>query len=198
MKVFDISFWQPYNTVYRLKDLGAEGVILRMGVTYGGVPELDEKYINFVNEVKNVGIPHGLYYYSKINGQYRAREEAQFINDRVYDILGGVEPPLGVWFDIEDNVNRYWGIHDDVCYAIDTMRNWGFKKVGIYSGYFFFHDYFKLRDLEERQVPIWCAQYDYHNDLKEEYPGLNWHGWQFTDNYNNQYDCSEWYKEILI
>ena len=98
MRVFDISYWQSPDTIQKIKNLGAEGVILRLGLTYHGAPELDEKYKHFVSEAIKESIPHGLYYYSKMSNQTMAYEEAQFINDKVYEILGGEEPPMGVWW----------------------------------------------------------------------------------------------------
>lgn len=195
MRVFDISEWQSDNTIQKIKDLGAEGVILRIGVTIGGRPDLDQKFIRFVNDAVAAGIPYGIYYYNKMHDYDSALTEIQWINDRVYEYLNGQEPPLGVWLDIEDEQTKFTGIHDVVLWAIKTMQGWGFKKVGIYSGYYFFKDFFNLTDLAAEQIPIWCATYNSVNYLKEEWPELNWYGWQFTDKYDgNSLDGNEWYK----
>lgn len=193
-RVFDISEWQPSGTVQTIKELGAEGVILRLGLTFDGTPTLDEKFIEFVNQAVAEGIPYGIYYYSKMDSYDVARMEAQWINDKVYELLNGQEPELGVWLDIEDNVNKIDGIHELVHWTIDTMKGWGFKNVGIYSGYSFINSYFNIPDLAAHQTPLWVANYDSTHWLREEHPELNHVAWQFTDSYEgNNLDCNEWY-----
>lgn len=196
MRVFDISFWQSDDIVKHLVNLGADGIILRLGLTFGGMPELDEKYAMFLEQVRSYGLPCGLYYYSKMNNYELARAEAQFINDKVYEFYGNDdEPELGVWWDMEDNVTKINGIHEMTMYGIDTLLNWGFHKVGIYAGYFYFYDYLDLDDIEQRQIPVWVANYAQKNYLLEERPHLNHHGWQFTETYDgNSLDGNEWYK----
>ena len=160
-RVFDISEWQPSGTVQKIKELGAEGVILRLGLTYHGEPCIDEKFVEFVNQAVAEGLPYVIYYYSKMNNYDVARMEAQWINDRVYELLNGQEPELGVWLDIEDNTNKFDGIYEMVHWTVDLMSSWGFKKVGIYSGYSFINSYFNISDLAAHQTPLWVANYDY-------------------------------------
>ena len=195
MRVFDISEWQPDNTIQKIKELGAEGVILRLGYTSYEQPQLDSKFVRFVNDAVAAGIPYGIYYYSKMDSYNLAMTEIQWINDRVYEYLNGVEPPLGVWLDMEDNRTKFAGVYDMVHWSIDNMQGWGFKKVGVYASYSYFKDYLNLTDLNAHQTPIWCANYDSKNWLKEEWPELNWYGWQFTEAYDgNSLDGNEWYK----
>lgn len=196
MRVFDISFWQPDNMIDRLVQLGAEGVILRLGLTYNGMPELDEKFALFLDKARQANLPIGIYYYSKMNSYELAKAEVQFINDKVYEFWGGYEEPsMGVWLDMEDEVTKIPEIHEMTMYAIDTLHNWGFKKVGIYAGYYYYYDYLDIKDIAERQIPVWVAQYSRSNDLKLEKPGLNHYGWQFTETYDgNTLDGNEWYK----
>lgn len=196
MIVFDISTWQPDNMVSKLVDLGADGIILRLGLTYGGKPELDDKFAMFLEQVKGTGLPHGIYYYSKMQNFDMAKMEAQFINDKVYEFYGGYsEPPLGTWWDMEDDKTKISGIHEMTMYGVNTLVSWGFKTVGIYAGYSYFHDYLDIYDLSRRQTPLWVANYSSKNWLKEEHPDLNFHGWQFTETYDgNVLDGNEWYK----
>lgn len=193
-RVFDISEWQPSGTVQKIKELGAEGVILRLGLTYHGEPCIDEKFIEFVNQAVAEGLPYGIYYYSKMNNYDVARMEAQWINDRVYELLNGQEPELGVWLDIEDNSNKFDGIYEMVHWTVDLMSSWGFKKVGIYSGYSFINSYFNISDLAAHQTPLWVANYDSTHWLREEHPELHHVAWQFTEAFDgNSLDCNEWY-----
>jgi len=196
-RVFDISEWQSSGTVQQIVNLGAEGVILRIGVTYGGVPNLDDKFIEFVNEVVAAGLPYGIYYYSKMQNYEMAEMEIQWINDRVYELLNGQEPPLGVWLDMEDEATKFDGVYEIVKWSINKMKEWGFKKVGIYTGYSYANSFMDLDDLEELQIPMWIANYDSVNWLKEEHPGLNHVGWQYTESFeDNILDCSEWYEDF--
>ena len=196
MKVFDISCWQDDNIVPKLKDMGADGVILRLGYTSYGQPTVDEKLEKFYHDTVTYNIPVGFYYYSKMRDYHDAHKEAEFINDKVYELLQGENPPLGLWLDMEDNTTKYYGI-DEVSYqARDILSSWLFDQVGIYASYSYFKEFYNMSVLENQQIPIWVANYDRKNWLKEEYPNLNWYGWQFTESYDgHSLDCSEWYQE---
>lgn len=196
MRVFDISYWQDDNIVDKLVQIGADGVILRLGYTSYGAPVEDEKYAHFLERARAYNLPCGLYHYSKMNNYDIAMAEAQFINDKVYEYYGGNdEPELGVWLDMEDNLTKISNIHDITMHAYDTLKSWSFKTVGVYASYSYFYDYLDVDDLERKQVPIWVAQYSRVNNLLEERPGMNHHGWQFTETYDSRtLDGNEWYK----
>lgn len=196
-KVFDISEWQPSGTIEQIVGFGAEGVILRIGLTYHGEPTMDDKFIEFVNEAVAHNLPYGIYYYSKMQNYDQARAEIKWINDRVYELLNGQEPPLGVWIDMEDELTQFNGVYEVLHWAIDTMKSWGFKKVGIYTGYSFANDFLRLDDIAAHQTPLWIANYDPKNWLKEEHPELNHVAWQFTESYEGyNLDCNEWYQDF--
>ena len=91
MKVFDISDFQPDDRVGQLVAQGAEGIILKLGETLHGTPTLDSKFIQFVNDVVAAGLPYGIYYVSHARDMAGFMEEAKFINDQVYNLLGGHE-----------------------------------------------------------------------------------------------------------
>lgn len=196
MRVFDISYWQPDNTIYKVKNMGVDGVILRLGYTYRGRPVEDEKVQHFYRDAVNCDIPVGFYYYSKMRNYQEAHTEAEFINDKVYDLLQGENPPLGIWLDMEDDTTKYPGI-DKVSYQCrDILSSWLFDLVGIYASYSYFKEFYNIYDLENQQIPIWVANYDRKNWLREEYPNLNWYGWQFTESYDgHSLDGNEWYQD---
>ena len=199
--VFDISEWQTSGTVDKIKRLGGEGIIFRLGLTYRGVPDQDRMVNEFMQDAVRLKIPFGLYYYNMFTTDGSALVEAQWMNDRIWEIfnvkyptLKLYEPELGVWWDVEDKVVANQWTHDIVIKSIETMRSWGFKNVGIYSSYSWFHTYFDMDELAKKKIPLWVAQYYSSNDLKYERPDLTYHGWQFTDNYKgNHLDASEWY-----
>lgn len=197
--VFDISEFQQSGRVQELSELGAEGIILKLGETLSGVPTLDEKFVTFVNDCVDEGIPYGIYYVSHAQDADKFMEEAQWINDTMYNYLNGEFPELGIFWDLEvPNVcrNDVWNDLKDV---IGTMQSWYLDnkdKIGIYASYSYFNQYMPLDDLAYYGVGIWQAQYGYHeNSLMVEHPELNHIGWQYSDFYNgmNQ-DVNEWYK----
>lgn len=199
--VFDISEWQESGTVDRIKNLGGEGIIFRLGLTYGGIPDQDRKVEEFMADAVRLNIPFGLYYYNMFKTDGSALVEAQWMNDRIWEIfnvkypsLRLYEPELGLWWDVEDQAVANQWTHDIVIKSVETMRSWGFKKVGVYSSYSWFHCYLDPDEFAWRKIPIWVAQYDKNNDLRDERPDLVYHGWQFTDNYQgNCLDASVWY-----
>ena len=198
MKVFDISCWQPNNIVEHLNNKNADGLILRLGYTTYNEPTLDEKFQHFLMQANEYGLPIGIYYYSKMHDYVSMKQEIQFINDRVYDILDGVEPPLGVWLDLEDQITKVPNIHQISQTALSIMKQWYFYQVGIYASYSYFYDFLNLSDIEDKQTPIWVANYGNKNWLMEERPYLNHHGWQFVENYEGlNLDCNEWYREPM-
>lgn len=195
MKIFDVSEFQALGIVKHLVEEGAEGVIVKLGETVNGIPELDPKFIEHVNAVVAEGLPYGIYFVTHAHSNEEAIAEAQWINDKVYEYLNGTEPALGVWLDAEVDSVKTTNTHGYLIAAINKMTEWGFKNVGIYAGYSFFISYLHLEELGQKNIPIWVAQYGYYeNSLKSEYPNMNHVAWQYTETYNNEnLDCSEWY-----
>lgn len=196
MLVFDISDCQPDGRVQELIELGAEGFILKLGETICGEPEIDEKFIQFVNEVVDAGLPYGIYYVSHARDMDMLIMEAQWINDQVAELLGGQEPELGTWWDMEVPVVCRDDIWPELRDAIGTMQTWwSSDKIGIYAGYSYFNEYLPSEELSYYGIPIWVAQYGYHeNSLKEEHPEFNHVGWQYAEEYAGMsQDVNEWY-----
>lgn len=198
MKVFDISDCQREGRIQELIELGAEGFILKLGETLKGEPELDEMFIQFVNEIVAAGLPYGVYYVSHATDMDMFMMEAQWINDKVAELLNGQEPELGTWWDMEvGNVCRddVWPQLRD---AIGTMQSWwGSNKIGIYAGYSYYNQYLPMDELAYYNIPIWVAQYGYHeNSLMAEHPECRHVAWQYTEAYGdleNGQDANEWY-----
>lgn len=195
MKVFDISDAQPDGRVQELVNRGGKGVILKLGETLGGVPTMDDKFVQFVNEVVAAGLPYGIYYVSHAQDMAKFIEEANFINDKVAELLNGQEPELGTWWDMEVPAVQRHDVWPQLRDAIGTIQSWWNKsnKIGIYAQYSYFNNFIDLRELANYQIPVWPAQYKYpENSLKVEHPELNHVGWQFTTHDETQ-DESEWY-----
>lgn len=189
MRVFDISDAQPLDRVNVLvNEYGAEGFILKIGETLSGVPTIDDNFISFVNDVVAAGLPYGIYYVSHAHDMDEFMEEAHFINDKVAELLNGQEPELGTWWDMEVPPVMRDDVWPQLRDAIGTMEDWWkSNKIGIYAQYTYFRDYMDMEELASYQIPVWAAQYCYHeNSLKAEYPELNHIAWQFDTHGENQ------------
>lgn len=182
MKVYDISKYQPDDRVQELVNSGAEGIIIRLGETENGVPTLDPKFIRFVNDTVAAGLPYGIYHASHAHNLKEFLDEAQFINDRVFELLNGKEPELGTWWDMEVPAVQRVNVWPQLRDTIGTMQSWwnNSQKIGIYAGYSYFYSYLDFDELHYYGIPIWTAQYYKENSLKLEHPELNHVAWQFT------------------
>lgn len=95
-RVIDVSYHQgtiDWNKVY---NSGMYGVILRIG--YWNTE--DPKFAEYINEVKRLGMPYGIYIFSYANTTNGAGVEANFTNNIIskYDL----NPTLGIYYDLED------------------------------------------------------------------------------------------------
>jgi GH25 family lysozyme M1 (1,4-beta-N-acetylmuramidase) len=183
MKVLDFSEYQSNPDWDAVVEAGVEGMILKLGETISGEPELDTKFVEHVNNAVAHNLKYGIYFVSHAHNHEDAVAEAQWVNDRVYEYLNGQEPELGTWLDVEVESMKNGDTHQVVMDCIDHLKECGFSYVGIYSGYSFFNSYFNLEDLKERCIPLWVANYSDHNYLEEENPDLNIAAWQYTDHF---------------
>lgn len=95
-KVIDISYHQgtiDWNKVY---NSGIYGVILRIG--YWNTE--DGKFAEYINEVKRLGMPYGIYIFSYANTTNGAGVEANFTNNIISKY--NLNPTLGIYYDLED------------------------------------------------------------------------------------------------
>lgn len=199
MKVFDLSEFQPDDRVYTLAEhYDADGVILKLGETIGGTPEVDPKFVTFVNDAIENKLPYGVYYVSHATCMDDFMQEAQWLNDALFEYLGDNFPPLGIWWDMEvPNVCRedVWPQLRDVIGTQQTWYDANKWKIGIYAAYSYFHQYIDLDELACYAIPVWVAQYGYHeNSLLAEHPELKHVAWQYAETYGNMsQDVNEWY-----
>lgn len=195
MKVFDLSEFQPDDRVRALAD-DADGFILKLGETIQGGPEMDPKFVDFVNSCEEAGLPYGVYYVSHAHDGDEMMAEAGWINDKLYELLAGYMPQLGIFWDMEVPSVCRDDVWPQLRDTIGTMEEWyGDMRIGIYAGYSYFDTYLNFEELAYYQIPVWAAQYGYYeNSLKAEHPELKHVAWQYADSYNgmNQ-DVNEWY-----
>ena len=196
MSVFDLSRWQPADRIQELVDGGnCEGVILKLGernVDTGEI-ELDPMFITHVNEAVRLGQPYGIYLMSRARNAEEAIEEAQWINDKVAELLNGEEPVLGTWWDLERKEVIREDIWPDIRDAIGTMQSWwNSDKIGVYASQYYLEQYVGANELAYYGIPVWEAQYGNVNKFRDDHPELRHILWQFTTN-NNYQDENIWY-----
>lgn len=193
MKVVDISAWQTNIDWQCLKDHGVQGVIIKIGERNS----LDEMFITHVNNAVAYGIQYGVYYYAHACDEVGGIEEADIVNQWLKTYLRGETPPLGIWYDAEDQsmLNGKNPAYP-AAYFIDSMLKYGYTYVGIYSSYNWLTNIMDLSILPS-YVPFWTAQYNYQNDFKLENPNRICKMWQYTDRgqYGNMtLDTNEYYE----
>jgi len=197
MSVFDLSRWQPADRIEELVNGGnCDGVILKLGErnTKTGEIELDPMFITHVNEAVRFGLPYGIYIMSRAIDAKEAMEEAEWVNDRVAELLNGQEPLLGTWFDLERPEVKRDGIYEDIAEAILTMRQWwnDSTKIGIYASYSYFENFLDINDMVINNIPVWNAQYAPVDSMTQNYPLVKTVLWQFTT-HNDYQDENVWY-----
>ena len=171
IQIADISFYQSSLDAKVMKKL-LHGVILRSGQ---GTWE-DREFKTFRDEARREGLPYGSYWY--LDNDHSPKVQAQ----KWADILGGDQPPLGCWIDLEDTLPgvysgwRYW--YDAIEYFKQYHKP---EKFGIYTRASYFdpivpqsqYSYFGKHDL-------WVAHY-YVGKPAIPKAWKEWLFWQWTE-----------------
>lgn len=180
MRGIDVSVNNGAVNWQAVKEAGMEFAIIRLG--YGN-RHLDGKFADNVNGALAVGLKIGVYYYSYALNVEAARAEAQFVREILQEY--GVNPELGIWFDMED-ADGYKARNGmpsrqtitDMCSSfICELNAAGYQYVGIYASYSWLTgviDTYQLADY----VPYWNAEWGNSNDFSRA------RMWQYTDSLN--------------
>lgn len=195
MKVIDISTWQQWVDWQEVKDAGIEGVIIRIG--YGA--QLDDMFIEHVNNAVANGLKYGVYYYAYASTPDEARREAYYVDQWLHTYLRGENPALGIWYDAESQamLKGPQNVVYPIANFIHTMRTMGYNYVGLYASYNWLTNVIDMGPLP-KDVPIWAAQYGYpENSFKEENPDRICKMWQYTESEpigSMKLDCNVYYE----
>lgn len=163
----DVSSHQGPIDWQAVADAGVDFAIIRVGYrgyTTGGLNE-DERYYTNMESALAAGLDVGVYFYSQAISTAEAREEAQFVLDR----LGGYEITYPVIFDWEqgdqeertDHVDNETLTNCAIAFC-DTIETYGYR-AGCYFNQSFGYDRFDLRELEE--YDFWLAEYNTHQSF---------------------------------
>lgn len=194
MEVIDISAWQQWIDWQAVKKAGIGGVIIKLGEG----TQLDEMFCEHVNNAVAYGLPYGVYYYGHAKDIDEARREAYQVDQWLKIYLRGENPPLGIWYDAEDEdmLDGNQNVVYPIANFIHTLREAGYNYVGLYSSYNWLTNVIDLGPLPA-DVPIWSAQYGYwENSFASENPDRICKIWQYTDNErigDMRLDCNVYY-----
>ena len=189
-KVMDISDWQQGIDFDDVVAAGVQGVIIK--IAEGNYPA--ECFETFKSECYNRELPWGVYVYTKATTTYEAQQEA----DTCLNLLNGVVPRLGVWFDIESKASLYCDDPTGVCSAFICRINEAGIPCGVYAGYYTLRDILHTDALAD-YVQYWMPQY--HSDTCNFSEVCSGHlaAWQYTESDSIgvfKVDMNEWYEEL--
>lgn len=170
----DVSGWQKDIDWQKVKDDGVQFAIIRCGYGMDQINQDDSHFEKNIAECKRLGIPFGVYLFSYANSIEKAESEA----DHVLRLVKGYNPPLGIWYDIEDEKTSGSVEKEVLTDIINTFCNKIQKsgyQVGIYASTSWLNN--KIDSSITSTYPIWVAQY--YSTC--EYKG-NYKIWQYTSN----------------
>lgn len=155
-KGIDVSQWQG-DIDWEAVAPNIDYAILRLGVTYeSGTLALDDKFLYNIKECNRLGIPVGIYYFSRALDENKNEEEIQFILDSIkdYDI------DLPIYRDLEEDC-------EDQLDSGDYGRNMQInltktfcdklKKSGYLGGLYINNRYSNSIPEIKGKYPVWTA-----------------------------------------
>ena len=178
LNLIDISAWQQHINWQAILDAHIDGVIIKLGE----YTNLDEMFIRHVNDAVEYNLPYGVYYYAHAQTISESINEALWVDQMIKTYLDGENPPLGIWYDAEDEsllqspINPAYMIGN----FINKLNELDYNYVGLYSSYNWLTNIIDLNLLAD-YIPIWVAQYYHENSFKQEHPERICKIWQYTD-----------------
>lgn len=173
----DISEYSGNVNFYRLKEIGVDFVMMRVGwrgSTEGGLYE-DKYWEAYYTEAQDAGLDIGYYFYSQATSDEEAIEEAEFVLERISD----KQCDMFVAFDMElpDHDSRIAGMSkSEITSAALAFANRiveeGYVPM-VYANNDWSKNYYNMSDLSG--IPIWYAQYNGYPHVNFDYAM-----WQYT------------------
>lgn len=195
MKGIDVSVHNGTVDWQSVADAGYEFAIVRLG---WGNRHLDGNFVANVNGALAVSLKVGVYYYSYALTVEDAKAEAEYVHEVLQE--QGMNPELGIWFDMEDadGYKERHGMPDTdiitaLCSAfICALNEAGYSYVGVYASYSWLTEIIDTSLLAD-YVPYWNAQWGDSNDFSTA------RMWQFTDSLEingHIFDGNEYFEDI--
>lgn len=174
-KYIDISTWQKNVDYAKVKADGVVGVILRVGYTGSANKSLakDELFEKHYAGFKSVGIPMGVYWYSRAVTPSEALKEAE----KTLQLIEGKEIKLPIYIDIEDPAYQAKASKEAITSVAraycERIKASGYI-AGIYASTSWLNNKLNMASLEN-DFEVWVAQYNTVCTYKRKYQM-----WQYT------------------
>ena len=150
----DVSTWQGDIDFNKVKQAGAEFVIIRMGVFNDGKLGMDIRYEDNIKKAYEAGLKIGLYFYSEASTEQEIIDSVNYIVENVHYPLD-----LGIAYDWEDwsNYNSYhislYEFNRLGYLFMEKLKEKGYDSI-IYGSTNYFRNMWDMKD-----IPVWVAQY---------------------------------------
>lgn len=175
IKVIDVSTYQRNVDYQKVKASGIQGVFIRLGYS-GSINKtlsIDEMFETHYKGFTNVGLPIGVYFFSRATTREEAIKEAQFTIKHI----SNKDLKLPIYWDTEDTIYQSKASKQaltDSAYAYcDYIENHGYK-VGIYGSMSWLENKLDMPQLNDRFL-TWIARYVPICDYNYKYEC-----WQYT------------------
>lgn len=165
IKGIDVSAHNGVIDWDKVVNSGIGFAIIRIGIGSDMKSQDDKQALANIKACEERGIPWGVYIYSYALTLAEVASEAA----HTIRMIKGFNPPLGVWFDMEDadkykaksgmNVYKSKALLTEFCVSfMKQLKAAGYKNVGVYANY----DYFKnVLDINQIKAvgKIWLAHW---------------------------------------
>ena len=164
----DVSRWQETIDFKKVKDAGAEFVIMRIGIHSDIDAEIskDVYYDRYIKDAKENGLKVGVYVYTSAINEDMAKEHAK----ETIKYLNGIKLDFPVAYDFENwsNIKSY-GINTyDLERSLNAFAN-TLKKAGYDTMLYSSKWYLEHIWINENKYPVWLAHYTSDTNYQGEY-----------------------------
>lgn len=178
MKGIDVSAYQGDIDWRKVKEVGYQFAIIRLGIGDNISSQDDKKLKEYLEGCKNNNIPYGFYlvsYAKKLSGNESVESEIEHTKR----LIEGTSP-FCIFYDMEIDNTIYLGKETLTSFAItycDYFKNKGYN-VGVYANKNWFTNYLDYDKLKSNGYKIWLAHYGIDK------PSLECDIWQYSDKGN--------------
>lgn len=163
----DVSSWQGDIDFQKVKDAGAEFVIIRVGSARGidGEYFVDKQFINNIKGFNDVGIPVGLYYYSYANSKEQAIKDAKWVLEQIkgYKVDLPIAYDWESWSFYNEFHQSFYSLTKGAEAFLDTINDAG------YDGMLYSSKNYLEKVWYDTGYPVWLAHYTKQTSYEGEY-----------------------------
>lgn len=169
----DVSKWQGDIDYQKVKDEGVEFVFIKVGGTnsINGEYYVDPKFERNINGFLEVGIPVGIYFYSYANSLFKARDDANWVIEKIKDY--NVTLPIAYDWENWSSFNKFnmsfYNLSNSAKTFIDTINKSGYSGI-LYSSKTYLEKVWQVEN-----YPVWLAHYTSKTNYQGKYDY-----WQMT------------------